>query len=383
VETFVPVEDAQQPSTCLELAEPRAGHTATLLVDGRVLLAGGFRLSATGAVETLGSVEILDPMARTHTLVPDLSGDAMRRAFHTASLMLDGRVALIGGEVQSPTGATVLSSIAVLNLTTRDIQRFALAEPRSRHSAAVDLSGRVLVVGGVGQGGAVVANPEGVEPAAGKSFLVPTPVPRTGVSVAALPDGQRIVVAGGSSGSTLPREVLTFTFNGTTFAPTGPGLLLRQGRSSAALAPYGGEGTRLLLLGGYSSAGVSDGSSRPIAVSELIELSADRSGVSVGPSSVARGELCAVPLPDGRVLAVGGQRPGDGTLVSTGLVELITPTANVTGGVLGMEPAGPRYLHTCTLLPDGSVLVTGGLDTSGDTSRMSLGALVFMPIPLD
>jgi hypothetical protein len=90
-----------------------------------------------------------------------------------------------------------------------------------------------------------------------------------------------------------------------------------------------------------------------------------------------------VPLPDGRVLAVGGQRPGDGTLVSTGLVELITPTANVTGGVLGMEPAGPRYLHTCTLLPDGSVLVTGGLDTSGDTSRMSLGALVFMPIPLD
>jgi hypothetical protein len=276
-----------------------------------------------------------------------------------------------------------LSSVAVLNLTTRDVQRFELAQPRSRHAAAVDLAGRVLVVGGVGQGGAVVANPEGVEPAAGRSFPVPTLARRLGASVAALSDGQRLVVAGGSDGTELPREVLTFTFNGTTFAPTGPGLLLRQGRRNAAMAPYQAEDGRLLVVGGYNSAQTPDASSRPIALSEIVDLSADRSGVSVGPSTVGRGELCVVPLPDGRVLAVGGQRPGDTGLASTGLVELITPTVNVTGGVLGMEPVAPRYLHTCTVLPDGSVLVTGGLDNSGGGARLLSDAVVFMPVPLD
>jgi hypothetical protein len=202
------------------------------------------------------------------------------------------------------------------------------------------------------------------------------------VSVAALPDGQRLVVAGGSDRAQLQRQVLVFSFNGTTFVPQATDLTLRQGRRNAAMASYE-VGGRLLVMGGYSVAGAPDANSRPVAVSEIVDFSGDRPSVSVGPSTVARGDLCAVSLQDGRVLAVGGQRPEVGGLVSTGLVELVTPTPNVTGGVLGMEPVSPRSLHTCTALPDGSVLVTGGLDTSGDTSRMALGALVFTPTPLD
>jgi hypothetical protein len=382
VDTFVPVEDSQQPGTCLALTEPRAGHTATLLPDGRVLLAGGFRLAGAGGIETLSSVELIDPMARTRSFLQDVGGDGARRAFHTASLTLDGRVALVGGEVQSGTGATALRSVVVFNPATQNAQRFELVEPRTRHAAAVDIAGRVLLVGGTGQGGAMLATPEGVEPAAGRSFPVPTPLPRVGVSVRALPDGQRLVVAGGSDGTRLVREVQTFAFNGTTFAPTGTGPQLRQGRQSAALVPYDAEG-KLLVLGGYNAVGVPDPSSRPIAVSEILDFTGEAPSVLVGPSTVARAAICAESLGDGRVLAVGGQRPGEGGLVSTGIVELITPTPNVTGGVLGMAPVTPRYLHTCTVLPDGAVLVTGGLDTSGATTRMALGALVFMPIPRD
>jgi hypothetical protein len=382
VEVFVPVEDAQRPGTCLDLTEPRAGHTATLLPDGRVLLAGGFRLAGAGGIETLSSVELIDPMARTQTFVQDVGVNGARRAFHTASLTLDGRVALVGGEVQSATVATPLRSVAVFNPVTRDVQQFDLAEARTRHAAAVDIAGRVLLVGGTGQGGAVLAAPEGVEPAAGRSFAVPTPLPRVGVSVAPLADGQRLVVAGGSDGTRLVREVQVFAFNGTTFAPTGGGLLLRQGRQGGALAPYQADG-KLLVLGGYSTAGAPDPSSRPIALAEILDLSGETPSVAVGPNIVARAAICAQGLRDGRVLAVGGQSPGAGGLVSTGLVELITPTPNTTGGVLGMEPLTPRYLHTCTVLPDGAVLVTGGLDSSGDTARMALEALVFMPIPRD
>ncbi|HLL06456.1 MAG TPA: hypothetical protein VK539_38145 [Myxococcaceae bacterium] len=382
VDTFVPVESSQLPGSCLELEDARAGHTATLLPDGRVMLAGGVRVAGAGGFETLNSVEFLDPMARTLTYVPQVGADGARRAFHTASLTLDGRVALVGGEVQSGTGATPLRSVVVINPTTQDTQQFELAEARTRHVAAVDISGRVLLVGGTGQGGTPLATPEGVEPAASKSFAVPTPMPRVGASVRALPDGQRLVVAGGSDGTRLVREVRTLAFNGTTFAPTGATLQLRQGRQSPALAPYDTAG-KLLVLGGYNTAGVPDPSSRPIALTEILDFTGETPGLSVGPSTVARAAICAEALGDGRVLAMGGQSPGEGGLVSSGVVELITPTPNVTGGVLGMEQVAPRHLHTCTLLPDGAVLVTGGVDTTGGAARMASGPLVFMPVPRD
>ncbi len=89
--------------------------------------------------------------------------------------------------------------------------------------------------------------------------------------------------------------------------------------------------------------------------------------------------------PDGRIFTAGGRRQGDaGIFSSSGVAELITPTENVTGGVLGMPPvAPPRYLHTCTALPDGSVLVAGGLNAGGGDMQLALGTYIFMPVPRD
>ncbi|HVG58443.1 MAG TPA: kelch repeat-containing protein, partial [Hyalangium sp.] len=149
VNTFIPLESAQQPGTCLELIRPRAGHSATRLADGRVVVAGGFELLGVGERETLSSIEILDPRQRTLTSLALLESEATKRAFHTASLMLDGRVALVGGESQSPGGiATPLSTGAVIDPATQRFQQFSLAEPRSRHAAAIDIAGRILLVGG-------------------------------------------------------------------------------------------------------------------------------------------------------------------------------------------------------------------------------------------
>ncbi len=385
VNTFIPVESALVPGSCLDLTESRAGHTATLLEDGRVVLAGGFRLSSDGQIETLRSIEILDPQARTLTYVEDPGPGAAKRAFHTASRMLDGRVALMGGESQALGGtATPLRTGAVFDPATGKAQQFELAAARSHHAAAIDLTGRILVVGGVGAGGAVVSAPEGVEPAAGRSFAVPTPVPRMGASVVTLADNQRIAVIGGSDGVNLPREVLTFAFNGSTFALTNTSVLLRQPRRDAAVVAFDDE-QKLLVMGGYSTAGAPDGNAKPVAASELLGLKEGAPFVAVGPSVIARGELCAVSLPDGRALTSGGRRvASDAGFASSGVVELITPTANVTGGVLGMMPLAPaRYLHTCTPLPDGSVLIAGGLDASDGGARLAAGTYVFMPVPRD
>ncbi|HYH96587.1 kelch repeat-containing protein [Hyalangium sp.] len=385
VNTFVPLESAQQPGTCLELTEPRAGHTATLLADGRVLLAGGFRLTEAEELETLSSIEILDPRERTLTALPTPGDGAVRRAFHTASLMLDGRVALVGGESQEAGGvATPLSTTAVFDPATQRVQEFALAVARSRHAAAIDIAGRILLVGGVGADRTLISEPEGVEPAAGRSFPVSTSVPRMGASLIPFQDGQRIAVIGGSDGVDVFREVLTFSFSGSTFTPANTSVLLRQARRDAVATAFG-DGQRLIVLGGYSTPGDPDDSARPVSASELLDLTTEAKTISAGPSIVGRGELCAVHLPGGRIFTAGGRRQGgEGVLASTGVVELLTPTENLTGGVLGMAPLDPaRYLHTCTSLPDGSVLVAGGVDASVAGARLAGGTYLFMPVPQD
>jgi len=384
VNTFIPLESSQQPGTCLEFVRPRAGHTATRLADGRVVVAGGFWLTEAGERETLSSVEILDPRQRTLTSLALPDSDATRRAFHTASLMLDGRVALVGGESQSPGGiATPLSTAVVIDPATQRVQQFSLAEPRSRHAAAADIAGRILLVGGVGADGSLISSGEGVEPAAGRSFPVPTPLPRMGATVVPFQDGQRLAVIGGSDGFEVFREVLMFSFNGTTYSPATANVLLRQGRRDAVAAAFD-DGQKLLVLGGYSTAETPDENARLVGASEVLSLNPEAPSLSIGPAIVDRGNLCAVGLPGGRVLTAGGRRLGDSGLSSSGVAELITPTENLTGGALGMLPiTPPRYLHTCTLLPDGSVLIIGGLDEGNGSAQVAKGIYLFMPVPRD
>ncbi len=89
--------------TITPLNDSRCRHTATLLRDGRVLVAGGFsqgaQISARGFPAKTGTrtarVELYDPRTRTWT-----SGGSMlvRRAGHAAVLLEDGRVMVVGGE---------------------------------------------------------------------------------------------------------------------------------------------------------------------------------------------------------------------------------------------------------------------------------------------
>ncbi|MBF6568311.1 MAG: hypothetical protein IVW54_05485 [Candidatus Binataceae bacterium] len=72
---------------------PRAGHTATLLDNGTVLIAGG--LTGTGGtLNGLKSAEIYNPISQTFSAVGNLSDD---RSFQTASLLGDGTVLIAGG----------------------------------------------------------------------------------------------------------------------------------------------------------------------------------------------------------------------------------------------------------------------------------------------
>jgi len=120
------------------LNTPRAGHTASLLPDGRVLIAGG---RDSGGF--LSAAEVYDPQDRSFTPVMDMS---VPRYEHTATTLTDGKVLLAGGnsspvsdsaEIFDPSGDTFVAASDLMSV------------PRFRHTANVLNDGRVLLAGGL------------------------------------------------------------------------------------------------------------------------------------------------------------------------------------------------------------------------------------------
>jgi len=130
------------------LGAARWWATATLLDDGSVLLIGGFAGSAFSSdARALASVERWDPGQRTWTPAADL---AVARGMHAATRLPDGRILVSGGSGDFASNTPV--PLASTELWDPTSQRFApgpdLAVARQAHTATVLLDGRVVVIGG-------------------------------------------------------------------------------------------------------------------------------------------------------------------------------------------------------------------------------------------
>jgi hypothetical protein len=132
----------------VQLNIERRGHTATLLEDGKVLIVGGDNESGI-----VNQVELLDPTSQTSSLA---AMPIVGRTDHTATRLADGRVLIIGGRDQ--TGS--LTSTEIYDpLTATFTAGPSLTTPRSGHTATVLANGNILVAGGDASGSAELYNP--------------------------------------------------------------------------------------------------------------------------------------------------------------------------------------------------------------------------------
>jgi len=145
-----------------------------------------------------------------------------------------------------------------------------------------------------------------------------------------------------------------------------------------------GDPGRLVAVGGYSNLDELTGVA-PLASSEVIATQ-PQVAVSSGPNVAARGDACAAALADYRVLVAGG-RSVDFNLAarSDETVELmVAPAGGGAPSVLGLPVLSRgRYAHTCTALPDGTVLIAGGVYKQDPDLEILQDAYVFTPAPLD
>jgi len=209
----------------------RESATATLLQNGEVLIVGG-RDPSSGTGGALPSAELYDPTTGAFTLLTATL--AFPREFHTATLLNNGQVLIAGGTSNTESASTSPGYEELYNPATETfLPTGALNAPRIAHNALLLGDGNVLLIGGgapnnltgvFGQSFPPQATSEVYSPATGEfTFTGNMNFQRAEFTATLLQNGS--VLAAGGQGIILfpaPAEIYTPTpdFTITTMTPT-------------------------------------------------------------------------------------------------------------------------------------------------------------------
>jgi N-acetylneuraminic acid mutarotase len=285
-----------------EMIDVRSGHSATLLPDGRVLVAGGQQGDAASEV-ALATAELYDPRTGTWTATGDL---VEGRSRHTATLLPNGTVLIVGGNHGVVDDYARLSSAELYDPDTGTWTAAGeMNVRRSGHSATLLPDGTVLVAGGVEGFDEAWASSELYDPATRTwTATGAMTVPRLAHTATLLPNGT-VLVAGGDGGpevasSTVLASAELYDPLSGTWASTGT-MTERRWLHTATLLQ---DGTVLVVGSGL----LDRDDSQPSATAELYDPS-EGTWTATASLSVARHFHTATRLPDGSVLVAGGAVP--------------------------------------------------------------------------
>jgi hypothetical protein len=195
----------------------RRGQTSTLLADGHVLVSGGASESVGGDGPALSSAELYDPVAGTFGTAGTMTSG---RLYDTATLLSDGRVLIAGGIDQSGQNVATAELYDPATGTFSVTESLSLA--RQSHSATLLPDGQVLVAGGTHvvyettSGGwsvvswSTLASAELYDPKSGHFESTGSmTTARYGHTATLLPDGRVLLIAGQVTTLSAPKTTTT------------------------------------------------------------------------------------------------------------------------------------------------------------------------------
>jgi N-acetylneuraminic acid mutarotase len=339
------------PNSALQI--PRSSHTATLLPDGRVLIAGGF--DAEG--KPLSDTEIYDPITRSFSLARPMD---IPHADATATALADGRVLVVGGVAEVTDEGRFISRASELYDPSTGLWRNARSPSYFYSSASAtrlgDADPRVLLL--VGSSGDRLAREAEVYDPSSNTWTLTGPM--SGVHnfapLTALTDGRAFVFSGFGIDNTA--EIYDPSSNAWTAVT--PVVRAMAGGLTTLL-----DDGQVLVAGG-----IMGNAPQPLSLLYRPPGQEGREGWSdtAARMNVPRAGHAGVKLRNGRVLVIGGFAGGDasrgfaGLRATTSTAELYEPDRR-TWRNAGRMSTG-RAFHTATLLQDGTVLVVGGVDNN-------------------
>lgn len=349
----------------------RAGHTLTTLPNGKILIWGGL---TPGGIYT--NIQYLyNPLNNrfTQLINEEFQEVPEMRAGHTATLVyLDNaqklypRVLITGGYNQ--TGA--LSSAELFDPESGTLQTLrSMSFKRGYHTATVMKNGLVMLVGGT-DGATFRKEVEFFNPAQ-KEFLQFTPLPIgiSGHQADNIGDNQ-VIVTGGHNGDGIQKKIYLIDFGGGSISELKE---LNIGRTHHETVIVN---EQLFVIGGFTQRTLNDKDQEQFLDGtpsiERLFLSRLDDPVSVWSSVLVsgRGFFTATKLKNNQIAIIGGVT---GSNATTSLKrEILDYSAtgdpyhsDLADGTTPDSMKQPRYNHKAILTPTAQVLILGGYDMSG------------------
>lgn len=323
-------------------------HTATLLPSSKVLVAGGIGPTSGEPSRVLSTAELYDPVSGEFTVTGSM---IEARYTHTATLLSNGMVLVAGG---TGTSSNLASTELYDPASGVFLSAASMSTARVGHAATSLLNGMVLVTGGWAGGLTDLSTAELYDPST-RAFRMTgnMTIPRDGHTATLLSNGKVLIAGQVNSASAELYDPAIGSFT-----------------AIADMTMWRWQHTATLLLDGtvLIAGGVVLNGSTPAA-----ELYDPASGIfrATGNMTTSRRSSSATLLPSGDVLIVGGA-------IDNGSKSDFLASADLYGADVGAfgpteNMAGPRVNHTATLLPNGEVLIAGGVNS--ESEELSSAAL--------